>query len=242
MRNPFQLKQFNRSTFYLLFLGAGIGLFLTVQWKTQPPRASSNPVDSYISLKDTKDILIQEQKSLKTEIADYQTQITAKQDILKKNTSSKKTIEELDGYKKRLGLTELKGAGLMITMDDAKTNSLDIDSIAHAADLRDTVNFLWANGAEAISINGERVVLTTSIDCIVNTILINTTRTTSPFKILVIGDSELLTEQLDNSNNLKDIKKRVKNEGLIFSIEQTKEITLPAYKGSFVLEQAKMVQ
>lgn len=242
MKNPFQLKQLNRSTIYLLILGVGIGLFFTAQWKTEPSRASSDPVNSYISLRATKETLTAEQKQLKTEISQYQQEINDKQNVLKKNTSSKKTIDDLDGYKKRLGITELKGEGIIVTINDAEKNLANIDSIAHAADLRDLVNFLWATGAEAISINGERVVLTTSIDCIVNTILINTTRTTAPFVVFAKGDSKILERQLNNQNNLKDIKKRVKSEGLIFTIEVSKNLTIPAYKGSFVVEYAKIIE
>lgn len=242
MRNPFQLKQLNRSTLYLLILGIGVGLFLTAQWKTKPPRASSDPVNSYISLKDTKDILIEEQINLKSDIADLQSQISDKQNILKKNTSSKKTIEEIEEYKKRLGLTKMQGSGVIITMDDAKNSLANIDSITHAADLRDLVNFLWNLGAGAISINGERIVNTTSIDCIVNTILINTTHTTAPFTIEAVGDGKILESQLNNVNNLKDIKKRVKNEGLVFSAASSKEITINEYKGSFVVENAKIME
>ncbi|EKD56761.1 MAG: hypothetical protein ACD_58C00097G0003 [uncultured bacterium] len=242
MKNPFQLKQLNKSTIYLLILGVGIGLFFTAQWKTEPSRASSDPINSYVSLKDTKKTLTTEQIQLKTEISQYQLEINDKQSILKKNTSSKKTIDELDGYKKRLGITEIKGEGVIITIDDANKNLANIDSIAHAADLRDLINFLWATGADAISINGERIVLTTSIDCIVNTILINTTRTTAPFIVSSIGDSKILERQLNNQNNLKDIKKRVKNEGLIFNIESLENLTIPAYKGSFVLEYTKIAE
>lgn len=242
MRYPIQLKQFNKSTLYLLILGAGIGLLLTVQWKTQPPRASSDPTNYYVSLNGTKDILTKEQSDLKSTVAQAQSEITQKQEVLKKNTSSKNTINELENYKKRLGLTEVKSSGVTVTMNDAETNLANIDSITHAADLRDLVNFLWANGAEAISINGERIVSTTSIDCIVNTILINTTKTTAPFTISIIGDGKMIKNQLDNPNNLKDIKKRVKNEGLVFNTEISKDITVPAFKGSFVIDNAKMAE
>lgn len=240
MKYPIQLSQLNRATIYLLILGVGIGLLLTSQWKTEPPRASSDPVNSYISLKGTKDILTNEQTDLKSEIADKQKQIAVAQEILKKYSSSKKTIEELENDKKRLGLTEIKDSGITITIDDSKSSGATVDSIAHAADLRDSVNFLWGVGAEAISINGERIVFASSIDCIVNTILINSTRTTAPFIINAIGDSKILEQQLNNPNNLKDIKKRVKNEGLVFKVATSKDITIPAYKGSFVLENAQI--
>ena len=245
MKNPFRLQQLrsiSKATLYLLVLGIGIGLLMTVQWKTKPLRASSDPVNYYVSLKDTKEILTEEQTNLKNEIEQKQSEIEQKQELLKKYTSSKKTIEELESYKKRLGLTEVKDSGVVITIDDSDSNNTTVDSITHAADIRDLVNFLWGVGAEAISINNERIVFSTSIDCIVNTILINSTKTTAPFTINAIGDGKIMEKQLNNPNNLKDIKKRIKSEGLVFNISTAREIVIPAYKGSFVMENSRIME
>jgi uncharacterized protein YlxW (UPF0749 family) len=242
MKYNFHLSKLNRSTIYLLLLGVGIGLLTTVQWKTKPPRATNSPVNSYISLVDTKRSLASEQNDLKSEIAQKQNEINDKQKLLKEYTASKNEIIELENYKSRVGLTEIKGQGVAIKIDDSKDNQTTVDSIAHAADLRDLVNFLWSIGAQAISINDERIVYNTSIDCIINTVLINNTKTTVPFSIKVIGDSKIIISQLDNPNNLKDIKKRVKNDGLVFEVTSSKDINIGAYKGNFVIEQAKILE
>ncbi len=233
-------QKFNKVSLILLFLGIGIGLLLTVQWKTPITRVS-NPIVPYISLKDTRDSLINEQDDLKNQISTLQKEISQKETDLKKYTSSKKTIEEIEDYKESVGLTEKKGQGVVIKMNDAKGDEVTIDSITHAADLRDLVNFLYSIGAEAISINEERIVFATSIDCIINTILINSTKTTPPFEIKTIGQAKNLEKQLKNSNNLKDIKKRVKTQGLIFEISKSNDITIPAYDGSFVIEYAHIM-
>lgn len=241
MKKFIRLGQFNRLTFTLLILGLGIGLLITTQWKTKVTRVS-NPVTPYVSLQDTQSSLNSEQESLKNQITDLQNQISEKQQLLKKYSISKQIVEDVEKYKKRVGLTEIKEGGITIKMDDSHQGKVNIDSITHAADLRDLVNFLWAIGAEAISINGERIVSNTSIDCIVNTILINSTRTTPPFEILAIGDSKTMFRQLSNDDNLKDIKKRVKSEGMIFEVTSSKDITIPAYQGGYAIESAKIVE
>jgi len=225
-----------------LVLGVGIGLLTTVQWKTKPPRATNSPVNSYISLVDTKNSLTSEKNDLKAEIAQKQNEINDKQKLLKEYTASKNEIVELENYKARVGLTDIKGQGVIIKMDDSKDNQTTVDSIAHAADLRDLVNFLWSIGGQAISINDERIVYNTSIDCIINTVLINNTKTTVPFNIKVVGDSKIIVSQLNNQNNLKDIKKRVKNDGLIFEISTSKDVSIGSYKGNFVIEQARVLE
>lgn len=239
MKKFINIGQFNKLALGLLILGVGVGLLLTTQWKTRPTRVS-NPVVPYVSLRDTRDKLTGEQEELKKQILDLQNRTDEKQNQLKKYQMAKKTIEEAESDKEKVGLTELKGQGIIIKMDDSPKGEVNIDSISHAADLRDTVNFLWSIGAEAISINGERIVFSTSIDCIVNTILINSTKTSPPFEILALGNSKTLSEQLENPNNLKDIKKRTKNQGLVFDINTSQEITIAPYDGSLAVEYAKI--
>lgn len=231
----------DKTSLILLIIGLGSGILLTVQWKTPVTRVS-NPVTPFIILKQTRDDLISEQNDLKNQISSLQKKINEDEDQLKKNTASKKTIDEIDDYKKGIGLSEITGDGVLITIDDAKKSQATADSIAHAADLRDLVNFLWSVGAEGISINDERIVFQTSIDCIVNTILINSTKMTPPFKIKAIGNSKILENQLSNPENLKDIKKRVRTQGLVFQIEKTANLNIAAFNGSFTLENAHIVE
>lgn len=232
MRNFIQLEKINKVAIILLILGIGAGFLITAQWRTKSLRVS-NPVTPYVALADTREQLTQEQLDFKDQISSLQEEIKEDQSRLKQQTQSKKKIEELERYKEEVGLTEKKGKGVIITMDDSSLGLVTIDSITHAADLRDLVNFLWSLEAEAISINGERIIFNTSIDCIVNTILINSTKTTAPFIISVIGDQNKLLEQLNNKNNLKDIHKRVQSEGLIFQVSEARNLTIPAYDGSF---------
>lgn len=235
------LEKFNRIAIILLIIGIGIGLLITAQWKTRPSRVS-NPVAPYLSLRETRNNLTLEQENLKKEIKDRQSKIEEEQQKLKKYSSSRAQVEEIEKDRVLVGLTELKDSGVVITMDDSKTGLGTIDSITHAADLRDLVNFLWAQGAQAISINEERIVFPTSIDCIVNTILINSTKTTPPFTLKAIDNSDKIIEALNNENNLKDIHKRVKTEGLIFEVRKEKEITISAYDGSFTIEETKIIK
>jgi len=233
------IKKINKVAIVLLILGIGSGFLITAQWRTKTLRVS-NPVTPYVSLTDTRDKLTQEQNNYKKQIADLQNQIKDAQEQLKGQSQSKKKVEELEKYKEEVGLSEIKGEGAVITLDDSKGIIGTIDSITHAADLRDIINFLWGLGAKAISINGERVVYNTSIDCIVNTILINSTKTTAPFTISVIGDKNIIIPALTNEENLKDLHKRVKTEGIVFEVIEGRNILMPAYDGSFPIKFAKI--
>lgn len=103
--------------------------------------------------------------------------------------------EELKKYNQLLGLTDVKGNGIIITVSDSSNDNTAIDLsslIVHDADLRNLVNELANAGAEAISINDERIVSSTCITCAGNVIQINGNKVGSPFVIKAIGNQESL--------------------------------------------------
>ncbi len=113
----------------------------------------------------------------------------------KDDNSSSEKQEELKKYNMLLGLTDVTGTGITITVTDSSTETTSIDLsnlIVHDRDLKLLVNELSNAGAEAISINNERIVNTTSITCAGNVIQINGNKVGSPFIIKAIGNQESL--------------------------------------------------
>lgn len=218
----------NRSIFALI--GVILGVMIMLQSKVLPTRVT-NSITPYLSLKETKELLYTEQSDLKTEVKELQEKISALNSGTKGKALSESESTALNLDRAYAGLTKLNGPGVIITLDDSKSGAVTEDSIVHAADLRDTINLLWGSTAEGISINGERIVVSSSIDCIVNTILINDTRISNPFSIEAIGNIETLEQRLKDKNILADIHQRVQGNGLIFRVERNRNITLPSYSG-----------
>lgn len=111
------------------------------------------------------------------------------------DNSAEEKQEELKKYNQLLGLTDVKGNGIIITVSDSSNDNTAIDLsslIVHDADLRNLVNELANAGAEAISINDERIVSATCITCAGNVIQINGNKVGSPFVIKAIGNQESL--------------------------------------------------
>lgn len=109
------------------------------------------------------------------------------------NSSDKQ--DELKRYNMLLGLTDVAGNGITMTVSDSSGESglVDMSSlIVHDTDLRSLVNELANAGAEAIEINGERIVNSTCITCAGNVIQINGNKVGSPFVIKAIGNQETL--------------------------------------------------
>ncbi len=222
-------KKFTLSSF-LLILGLALGVLFSAQFKSLPIRVN-DPILQYTSLKDTRGELYVEQNQLKTAIKNLQEQIDLAQRDTDKSALSGNDIQKLNFKKAQAGLSSLSGPGVVVQLSDSRSNSNSEDAIVHAADLRDTLTVLWSSGAEAISVNGQRVVLNTAIDCIVNTILINNQRISAPFQINAIGPKDKMQESLKVS--MTGLEKRKKTFGLVFDVSQVNSILVPAYDGSF---------
>lgn len=152
------------------------------------------------------------------------------------DSSAKKNEEELKKANVLLGLTEVTGSGILINLDDNQTvtaNSIGAyDNInrylIHDEDLRTIVNELKNAGAEAISINGQRLVNTTAITCNGNVILINGEKIGAPFEIKAIGFQEMFKGALLRPGGYIEV---LTNDGILTNVEMQDSITIPKYSG-----------
>lgn len=233
-------------TIPFLIVGFALGLFFIAQYKTKLPRAV-NPVSNFIALESIENQLELDQTGYKDKITSLQSSINKLQeDITGYQTNLKGKVDQVDKNKTLASFSAITGQGVSVLLDDAPSKKGNPNSIAHASDMRDLVNYLWKNGAKAISITGqgdktERVGYATSIDCIVNTVLVNNTKLVPPFTIEALGDRNSLLTALYNKEALSSIYDRVKTEGLIFEINESKKIfTLPAYTGNANIKYVKI--
>jgi uncharacterized protein YlxW (UPF0749 family) len=91
---------------------------------------------------------------------------------------------------------------------------------------------LWLGGAEAISVNGERVVHGTSIYCVGSTVLVNDTRMAPPYEVSAIGEPTRLLDYLRNPGYLVDLRTRSERAGIGFEMMRVDAVSIPAYQGS----------
>ena len=133
-----------------------------------------------------------------------------------------------------IGLTDVTGEGVIVTLKDnntvtADSNILDPSMvIVHMPDILGVINELKNAGAEAISINDQRVVSTTSLTCEGNIININGERIGSPFEIKAIGSPEALANLSRPDGCLSILQQRgVK----VSTPKKSNSITIPKYSG-----------
>ena len=141
------------------------------------------------------------------------------------------------------GLTPRSGDGVVVQLDDARNVSVtsrDIDkSICHSTDLTDIINTAWKGGAEAIAVNDERVVSSSSVYCVGSTIMVNGRLMSPPFNVAAIGPQNGILGAFDDPNQLQDIKQRRDVQGLGFHVTRASAIHVPAYSGALNIRYAQ---
>lgn len=113
--------------------------------------------------------------------------------------ASNVVLEQLASAQLNAGLTKVTGPGIRITLDDSGTRERKDDPayyIIHEEYIRNIVNWLWNGGAEAISVNGQRIMSSTEIFCSGAFIQINQTRQMPPYVIEAVGDVNHLQSAL----------------------------------------------
>ena len=150
----------------------------------------------------------------------------------KNNSELEEAKNQINDGNKMIGLTEVTGPGIIITLADSDIDSTSVfnssDLLIHDIDLLKVVNELKNAGAEAISINNQRVILTTPIICGGNIININGERRGSPFEIKAIGSPEALANLSRPGGWLSKLEER----GIKVSTpKKSNSITIPKYSG-----------
>ena len=152
------------------------------------------------------------------------------------DTKSSAKQEEIKNNNMLLGLSEVKGEGLQIVIADNNTGTLKNESealdlssqVVHYDDLIEVINALNNAGAEAISINGQRIIQTTAITCEGNVIKINGQKVSSPFTIKAIGSQGLLYGSLTMIGGDLYI---LDEAGVIVETTQMDNLTVEKYSG-----------
>ena len=137
----------------------------------------------------------------------------------------------------------VKGKGIIITLDDnnegLKVNPSDDPNkyLIHYESILNIVSELKVAGAEAIEVNGQRLINTTEIRCVGNVILVNTTRLAPPFVIKAIGSPKLLNA-VTGQRELAILRA----SQFPVTVQEAEEIIIPAYKSDLQFNYTKIVK
>jgi uncharacterized protein YlxW (UPF0749 family) len=188
---------------------------------------------------------------LRKQVSQLRTQVQKYTDAMA-NEGSRGTqviAQDLQKVSTLAGLTPVTGPGVIVTLRDSKKQmekpkgmtdvewqEMSAEYLIHDANIRDVVNELKNAGAEAISINDQRVVGSTAIRCVGNNVHVNSIPTAgSPVVIKAIGDPNLIQSGLLMRGGITD---HFVDAGMI-SVDKATSLTLPAFSGATPLRFAK---
>ncbi|MCQ2736145.1 MAG: DUF881 domain-containing protein [bacterium] len=150
---------------------------------------------------------------------------------------------QLDTLRTEAGYTDVAGPGVTVILKDSSKrpapNEDEFFFRIHDVDIATLVNELWASGAEAISVNSQRIVINTPIRCVGPTILINTARIGPPYEVNAIGPAEEIEGALKMTGGFIDYMSPSTSKGVRITIARKDSVKIPAFKGSMILRHAK---
>jgi uncharacterized protein YlxW (UPF0749 family) len=214
------------------------------QFRSQP-LPPSNRLARDEALRQSVNQLEDQNRALKARNQGLQAQVKAGEDESANRSSAVQQVKaQLDDQRVIAGLTALHGPGLTITLHDGADPNDPADKslgwTIHYQDLQDIVNVLWASGAEAIAVNGQRVGPNTAFHYAGVNILVNTaSRLVGPYTISVLGNPSNLANGLADPDQLAELKSRNRIYRLGFSWLRSTRLSVPAYDATFLVKYAQ---
>ena len=151
---------------------------------------------------------------------------------------------QLQRQEAAVGLTAVSGAAVSVTLDDAPSSvasdGIDADLlVVHQQDIQAVVNALWSGGAEAMTIQGQRVISTTGIKCVGNTVVLHGVPYAPPYVISALGDQNRLENALASSGPVDIYRQYVAAYGLVYDEHRDASVTFGPHEGSLDLQHAR---
>ncbi|HZO91054.1 MAG TPA: DUF881 domain-containing protein [Chthonomonadaceae bacterium] len=230
-----------------------LGLLLAAAWNTakQLTRAGSVTARTGFYYGSGSQASAVEKSHFQDEIKKYESEVKKLRErtselerIAAKGTDAASTLnKELQDTKILAGLTEVEGPGVQVTLVDSQKHAADaspmtqLSFLVHDQDIARVVNEFKAAGAEAIAVNGQRVVASTAIRCVGPVVHVNDVPTAPPYVIQAIGNPETLWQVNMPGGVLEEMRRF---DPAMVHIEKKKSLHLPAFAGSTTLHFAKL--
>lgn len=214
------------------------------QFRSQP-LPPSNRVARDEALRKSVTQLEDQNRALKSRVQNLQNAVKAGEDESARRSSAAQQLKaQLDDQRTLAGLAALHGPGLTLLLHDGPDpndpNDRSLGWLIHYQDLQDIVNLLWASGAEAVAVNGQRIVPTSSFHYAgVNILVNNGSRISGPYTVTALGDPSILANGIDDPNQLAELKSRNRVYGLGFSWLKTTRASVPSYDATFLVKYAQ---
>ncbi|MFI5884643.1 DUF881 domain-containing protein [Streptomyces sp. NPDC051554] len=160
--------------------------------------------------------------------------------------------KKLTALERTAGAQQLKGKAVTVTLNDAPPNATaklpgypepqPDYLVIHQQDLQAVVNALWQGGAKGIKVMDQRLIATSAVRCVGNTLILQGRVYSPPYKITAVGEPGKLQAALTASKAIQNYKVYVDVYGLGWKVTDDGTVTLPGYSGTVDLHYAKPVE
>ncbi len=189
--------------------------------------------------------LVQSESRRNANLANQVTRLRREVDRLAVGQDQGVSNAELTQRSRQAGLRPVVGPAVTVTLNDAPADvvpdGVDPDLlVVHQQDIQAIVNLLWAGGAEAMTIQGQRVVSTTGIKCVGNTVILHGIPYGPPYRIRAIGNQQRLQRVLQTSAFVQIYQQYVDRFRLGYDVTTQGRARFPAYRGALDLQYAEV--
>ncbi|WP_432409467.1 DUF881 domain-containing protein [Wukongibacter sp. M2B1] len=215
----------------ILFLTIILGFLISVQMKNLNSKNKYASIDDINEYKQRIEKEKAEIENIKSAIDDYKSKIIDfNATKIKDGDITELLKKEIEEYKTVSGFTDVYGAGVTIIIDDATRELIEGENpnwlLVHDMDILNIINDLRVAGAEAISINGQRVLSSTEVSCSGYTIEINGVDYGHPYIIRAIGEPRYLEAAINGPNTTGYW---LKEFGIFVEVNTKTYIKIPKY-------------
>jgi uncharacterized protein YlxW (UPF0749 family) len=228
----------------VVFVVAGV-LFVTSS-------LASGGLDLRASSVTDLDTVVRQERQRTDNLQQRVSALTREVDTLGKSVIDSQVVElqgQVDALRAPAGFEKVHGPALTVVLSDAPKDEIDRavqggevtadELVVHQQDIQAVVNALWSGGAEAMTLQGQRVISTTGIKCVGNTVVLHGVPYAPPYRISAIGDLSALHVSLDSSDYIAGYKTYVAAHNLGYQESTDQDLTMPAYDGSSDLQYAR---
>jgi uncharacterized protein YlxW (UPF0749 family) len=220
-----------------------LGFLVAAQLASEGPRVRYTTQERS-PLVETASELQAQQDQLKQDILDLRAQIQATEGAGEGSAAVVRELnDELAEARIAAGLIPLRGTGIVLQLEDSldpvAPDANQVDYLVGARDLRVVVEELWAAGAEAISVNGERIVPTTAIIDVGPSILANSAYLVAPYQVTALGPSDLYSRLSAQPGFVDFIRARAQGYGIRVQFAEPEQVDVPAFVGTVTLRYAR---
>jgi uncharacterized protein YlxW (UPF0749 family) len=155
---------------------------------------------------------------------------------------ARSSVEQLSAP---VGLLPLTGPGVTVTMTDASPEGNEDanpdDLVIHQQDLQAVINAMWRAGAQGIQVMDQRLINTSAVRCVGNTLILQGRVYSPPFIVTGVGDQAAMERELERDDYLRGFQAAVEFFGLGYEQVREESVTLPGFEGPLGIEDATVI-